>query len=93
MSAQLIRTTVQSSLHVQILKVVLAALATLDTLEMVETATVSVLYPTWLQVHFNILQIPMNAQPIYTTVQSRLHVQILMVVSAVAVTLGSLEMA
>jgi hypothetical protein len=40
MSAQLICTTVQTRLHVQILKVVLAALATLDTLEMVETATI-----------------------------------------------------
>ena len=42
MSAVLVCTTVQSSLHVQILKVVLAALVTLDTLAMVETATVSV---------------------------------------------------
>ena len=42
MSAQLIRTTVHTRLHVQILKVVLAVRVTLDTLVMVETATVSV---------------------------------------------------
>ena len=41
MSAQLIRTTVQTRLHVQILKVVLAALVTLDTLEMALIAAVS----------------------------------------------------